>query len=182
MYNHLSKYSENRPENSKVLSISHSEILAKLLGFDEEQITDASYPEFNVLKLPFQDGEFDAVISDQVLEHVEGQPQLAINELFRVLKPNGIALHTTCFINPVHKCPNDYWRFTPDALALLTKKHGAVLDAGSWGNTLAWPFIFMGLRFQPIPHASWHPANWIANKNHSSWPIVTWVFTRKSNT
>jgi len=180
MYDHLSKYSEKRPENLKVLSISHSEGLAKLLGFSEQQITDASYPEFNVLELPFQDGEFDAVVSDQVLEHVEGEPQLAMNELFRVLKPNGIALHTTCFITPVHGCPNDYWRFTPDALKLLTKQHGNTLDLGGWGNPLAWPFILIGLRFQPIPNARWHPAHWLATKNSASWPIVTWVLTQKT--
>ena len=69
MYKHLSKYSENHPEHLKVLSISHSEYLATLLGFSEEQITDVSYPEFNVLQLPFADGEFDCVVSDQVLEH-----------------------------------------------------------------------------------------------------------------
>ncbi len=180
MYNHLSNYSKNYPGHLKVLSISHSEYLAKLLGFSDQQITDVSYPEFNVLQLPFADGEFDCVVSDQVLEHVEGEPQLAINELFRVLKPNGIALHTTCFINPVHKCPNDYWRFTPDALRLLTKQHGDVLDVGGWGNFLVWPFVFIGLRFQPIPDARWHPAHWIAIKNSSSWPIVTWVLTQKN--
>jgi len=180
MYKHLSKYSASRPENLKVLSISHSEGLAKLLGFSDQQITDVSYPEYNVLRLPFQDGEFDAVVSDQVLEHIEGEPQLAINELFRVLKSNGIALHTTCFINPIHECPNDYWRFTPDALKLLTKQHGDILDIGGWGSPLAWLFIFIGLRFQPIPDAPWHPAHWVATKNNPLWPIVTWVLSQKT--
>ncbi len=134
MYKRLSEYSEQRSEDLKVLSISHSQPLARLLGFNDRQITDVPYPEFNVLSLPFKDGEFDAVMSDQVLEHVEGDPHLAINELFRVLKPNGISLHTTCFINPVHGDPNDYWRFTPDALKLLTRQHGEILDVGGWGN------------------------------------------------
>jgi SAM-dependent methyltransferase len=162
------------------LSIGHSEHLAKLLGFSDKQITDVSYPEFNILRLPFKDGEFDAVVSDQVLEHVEGEPQLAINELFRVLKPEGISLQTTCFINPVHGSPNDYWRFTPDALKLLTKQHGDTLDVGGWGNPYVWPFVFIGLRKQAIPNARWHPANWLATKNNSRWPIVTWILTRKT--
>ena len=179
MYQHLSQYAEKRPEDWKVLSISHSEALAELLGFSEEQITDASYPDFNVMALPFQDGEFDCVVSDQVLEHVEGEPQLAMNELFRVLKPNGLALHTTCFINPAHGRPKDFWRFTPDALELLTEKNGEILDLGGWGNPLVWLFEFMGLRFQPIPDARWHPAHWLATKNHELWHIVTWVFAQK---
>jgi SAM-dependent methyltransferase len=182
MYKQLSKYSEPRPEDLKVLSISHSVGLARLLGFNDKQITDASYPEFNVLRLPFKDGEFDAVVSDQVLEHVEGEPQMAMNELFRVLKPNGISLHTTCFIHPLHGAPNDYWRFAPDALKLLTKQHGDVLDVGGWGNPYVWLFAFIGLRFQPIPNARWHPAHWLATKNTASWPIVTWILTKKTAT
>jgi SAM-dependent methyltransferase len=180
MYKHISKYSEPRAEGLKVLSISNSEVLARLLGFDDKQITDASYPKFNVLRLPFKDGEFDAVVSDQVLEHVEGEPQVAINELFRVLKMNGISLHTTCFMNPVHGCPNDYWRFTPDALKLLTKQHGDILDVGGWGNPYVLLFSLIGLRFQPIPDARWHPAHWLATKNNSRWPISTWVLTKKT--
>jgi len=36
----------------------------------------------------------------------------------------------------VHKNPGDYWSFTPDALALLTREHGDILDVGGWGNPL----------------------------------------------
>lgn len=179
MYKHLSKYAEPRPENLRVLSISRSQHLARLLGFNNKQITDVSYPEFNIFSLPFREGEFDAVVSDQVLEHVEGEPQRAIDEVFRVLRPNGISLHTTCFINPVHGCPNDYWRFTPDALKLLTKKHGDILDARGWGNPYVWLFVAMGLRFFPIPNSCWHPANWLATTNNLAWPIVTWVLVKK---
>ena len=180
MYNHLRQYSEPRSENLKVLSISHSENLARLLGFSDKQITDAAYPEFNVLELPFTDGEFDVVVSDQVLEHVEGEPQVAINELFRVLKSDGISLHTTCFINTIHGYPNDYWRFTPEALKLLVRHHGEVLDVGGCGNFYAWLYIILGLRSLPIPNVRWHPAHWLATKNQLTWPIVTWILCRKT--
>jgi SAM-dependent methyltransferase len=180
MYKHLSKYYEDRSGNMKVLSISHSGTIANLLGFKENQITDASYPEFNVFDLPFKNEEFDAIVSDQVLEHLEGDPYLAINEMYRVLKPSGIFLHTTCFINPIHGCPCDYWRFTPDALTLLAKSHGHVLDCGGWGNPFVWPFAMIGLRFVPIPNARWHPAHWLAMANNKSWPIVTWVLAEKN--
>ena len=107
MYKHLESFAEPRHHSAKVLSISHSEPLAHVLGFGDENITDASYPEVNVLELPYDDESFDAVISDQVLEHVEGDPQRAINEAYRVLKPSGISLHATCFITPLHRCPGD---------------------------------------------------------------------------
>lgn len=179
MYSRLARSAEPRAADLRALSISHSEPLAKLLGFADHQITDASYPECNILRLPFVNGLFDAVLSDQVLEHVEGDPQAAVDEVYRVLKPGGLCLHTTCFINPIHGAPNDYWRFTPEALRLLCGRQGEILELGGWGNPCVWVFAAMGLRQQPIPHARWHPAHWLATINHDAWPIVTWVLARK---
>lgn len=45
-------------------------------------------------RLPFEDSSMDAVISDQVFEHVLDYPQ-AIAELHRVVRPGGVFLH--CF-------------------------------------------------------------------------------------
>jgi len=180
MYRHLAVHRESRLLNDRVLSVSHSEGLARLLGWREAQITDAAYPDHSMFDLPFRDAEFDAVVSDQVLEHLEGEPQAAIDESFRVLKPGGLALHTTCFINPMHECPNDYWRFTPQALQLLTAKHGDIIECTGWGNPYVWLYSGMGLRFLPIPDAPWHPGHWVATKNDPAWPISTWVLTRKS--
>ena len=179
MYRKLSVHSVQRDPTLRVLSISHSERLGLLLGFKQEQITDASYPEANILKLPFKDGEFDAVVSDQVLEHVEGDPQHAIDETFRVLKPGGLLLHTTCFINPIHDGPSDFWRFTPEALKLLVGKQGEIIEVDGWGNPFIWVFIGMGLVYDPIPDARWHPAHWVATRNSSTWPAATWVLARK---
>lgn len=43
-------------------------------------------------RYPFEDGWFDVVLSDQVLEHVADLPALA-GEVFRVLRPGGVGLH-----------------------------------------------------------------------------------------
>jgi SAM-dependent methyltransferase len=50
------------------------------------QITDNPY------RLPFDDGFFDVVISDQVFEHVMDYPG-TIREIHRVLKPGGAFMH-----------------------------------------------------------------------------------------
>ena len=63
--------------------------------------------------LNFPDAAFDYVLSDQVLEHVEGNPQQAIDEGYRVLRPDGVAVHTTCFINPVHGAPRTFGALLP---------------------------------------------------------------------
>ncbi len=46
--------------------------------------------EGNAESLPFQDGEFDRVISTCLLHHVE-RPELVLSEVDRVLSPNGTA-------------------------------------------------------------------------------------------
>lgn len=178
MYRHLAQFDGAIPPG-RVLSISGSQSLCRVLGVADAAITDASYPEANVLDLPIEDAAFSGVVSDQVLEHIEGDPQRAVDECFRVLKPGGVAVHATCFMNPVHAAPGDFWRFTPDALRLLVAEHGTVLDAGGWGNPYIWPYAAAGLRFQPVPHARWHPFQKLATYNDPTWPVVTWVVAQK---
>lgn len=57
-------------------------------------------------------------IALETMEHVENI-QKAFKELYRVIKNNGILLVASPFIFPIHEVPNDYWRFTPKALAYL---------------------------------------------------------------
>ena len=45
------------------------------------------------------------------LEHVE-YPREALEQVYRVLKPDGITLITSVMNFPVHDYPYDYWRFT----------------------------------------------------------------------
>lgn len=162
-----------------MLSISHSERLCQILGFSDEDITAGNYPEVNVLSLPYQDNEFDFVVSDQVLEHVEGSPQQAVRETYRVLKPGGLAVLTTCFINPIHAAPSDFWRFTPAALKLLHKEFSEVIEVGSWGNEYVWYLVRLGLRYDGVPHARWHPVHLVASWNDDEWAISVWIVARK---
>lgn len=180
MYKRLGEIGEGFPNRiGRVLSISHSRKLCDILGLQPTEVVEANYPERNILSLNFSDGAYDFVLSDQVLEHVEGDPQQAVNESRRVLRPGGIVVHTTCFINPIHGVPKDFWRFTPDALSLLCREFTEILECGGWGNFEAWLLIRDGLRWDGIPHAPWHPLHRIAMKNDPMWPIVTWVVARK---
>ena len=114
MYNRLSCIGTALPiRGGRVLSISHSAKLCDILGLQPTEVVEANYPDYNMISLDFPNESFDFVVSDQVLEHVEGNPQQAIDECWRVLRPGGIVVHTTCFINPIHDEPNDYWHFTP---------------------------------------------------------------------
>ena len=63
-------------------------------------------------------GSFDAVFSGAVLEHL-AMPWLVAAEINRVLRLGGITYHITPQAWPVHEEPNDFWRFTDEALKLL---------------------------------------------------------------
>ena len=180
MYRRLGLLGDRLPfRNGRVLSISHSEELINVLRLEPDEVVPANYPEHSLLSLDFPDASFDFVLSDQVLEHVEGSPYDAVSECQRVLRPGGIAIHTTCFINPVHLAPGDFWRFTPDALSLLHAGWSEIMEAGGWGNFRVWSVARHGLRFVGVPHAKWHPLHRIAVENDPRWPIVTWVAARK---
>ena len=180
MYRRLEEVGHSFPSRGgRVLTISRSSHLCNLLGLRPESVTEADFPEHNLLSLKFPDESFDFVLSDQVLEHIEGNPQQAIDESWRVLRPGGIAVHTTCFINPVHEAPNDYWRFTPMALRLLTRRFTRIIECDGWGTFEAWLLVRDGMRWDGIPHATWHPLHRIAVRNDPAWPIVTWVVAQK---
>lgn len=167
------------PESPKVLSVSHSLELCERLNLKQPKITEANYPEFNLLKLDFPDNQFDFIISDEVMAHIEGDPQAAVNESYRVLKPDGIAIHTSCLIHPIHDKPGDFWRFTPDGLRLLCRPFSKIINVGGWGNFYVWFLDSMGLRFLPIPNAKWHPLHKMAMRQNPKWPVVTWVIAQK---
>lgn len=180
MYRRLADIGPELSLAGRVLSISHSENLCEIMKVRTTEIVRANYPEQSMLRLGFPDGSFDVVVSDQVLEHVEGSPQRAIDESFRVLRSGGVAVHTTCFINPIHEFPGDYWRFTAKGLDLLCKDHGDVIEAGQWGNRRAWFYVSLGLRGERVPRWRWHPLHKAAVANNPAWPIVTWVVVRKA--
>ena len=103
MYKKLSELPVRIPNGGKILSVSQSSNLCSVIGINPTELVEADYPEHNILCLNFASDYFDFVLSDQVLEHVEGNPEQAIDECFRVLRPGGIAVHTTCFVNPIQE-------------------------------------------------------------------------------
>jgi SAM-dependent methyltransferase len=63
---------------------------------------------------------FEVVLCTEVLEHLP-EPQRAVDEMYRVLKPGGTLLLTTRFLFPIHDAPHDYFRFTKYGLRYLLR-------------------------------------------------------------
>jgi 2-polyprenyl-3-methyl-5-hydroxy-6-metoxy-1,4-benzoquinol methylase len=68
-------------------------------------------------------GNYDFVLSSQVLEHVL-DPAFYLSECFRVLKPGGKLLVTTHGTFWDHACPHDYWRWTAYGLRQAVENAG----------------------------------------------------------
>lgn len=168
------------PMKGKILGISGINNFYPFLDMKNAKLTEAKYPEVDMQNLPYEDNSFNFVISDQVIEHLE-DPKKAIKESYRVLKKNGIAIHTTCFINYIHLCPEDFWRLSPAALRYLCKDFSEILNCEGWGNRIAILLCFLSnrFRFARIPETKWSIRYLIANYNEEQYPIVTWVVAKK---
>lgn len=182
MYRALNgKLADRDGQGKRVLSVSGSGYLARNAGLHVAEVFDARFPSFSVENLPFNDEEFDFVISDQVLEHVRGPLGDAVAEMMRVLRPGGAFIHTTCFMNLVHGAPSDYWRFTTDGLRELFRSHGREIETGAWGNRTAMLLLEGGNRFLPVPNDPDNPIHQIATRLEPHWPITVWVSGLRSD-
>ena len=74
-------------------------------------------------KLPFPDASFDAVICNQVLEHVF-EPDEFVAEIARVLRAGGRLLLTVPFVWDEHEQPRDYGRYSSFGLSALLARNG----------------------------------------------------------
>ena len=82
-------------------------------------------------RLSFADNSVGTAVLLDTLEHVQDPPR-AMHEVYRVLKPGGIAVATSVMDLFIHNEP-DYWRFTPDAFKYLFRPFGETL-VGYQGN------------------------------------------------
>jgi len=135
IFNFFDKFSKKENFKNKIaIEIGGSEgSVRKILEtFGVDYKVAPNYPEIDIHHLPYKDNSFDFLILDQVLEHVE-KPWIAVEEVFRVLKPGGICIATAPFLYGYHPSPKDYFRYTPDGWRSLFSKF-EILEADGWGN------------------------------------------------
>lgn len=84
--------------------------------------------------LGLRDNSVGTSILLDTVEHVQHFWR-ASQEVYRILKPGGMAIFTSVMYFPIHACPSDYWRFTPEGFRVLGEpfEHTIVESAGLTG-------------------------------------------------
>jgi len=106
------------PQDCRYVGIDHGESAGNFDMSANKEIILYSGEVF-----PCGDGEFDAILHTEVLEHVF-QYRKFLLECRRVLKPGGEMMFTVPFQARFHFAPHDYFRYTPSALNALLEEAG----------------------------------------------------------
>lgn len=105
----------------------------------------------DLVRLPFADGAFDAVLNLVVLEHTS-DPGRVLAELARTLRPGGRLLLALPQEWEIHQVPHDYFRFTRFGAALLLERAGfrsyTIEPAGGFFTLLGRRVLMSALFFQ----------------------------------
>lgn len=100
--------------------------------------------------LPIEDEVADTIVSLSVMEHL-CEPQMMLNEAFRILKKDGTIVLQVPWQWWLHELPHDYFRFTPSGLRYMFQKAGfseMIIEAQS-GFFTTWivKFNYFSARF-----------------------------------
>ncbi len=105
------------------------------LPVSAQKFKQVSFRQVSVPPLPFEDNCFDAVVSFQVIEHIE-EDEALVKEIHRVLKPGGVLVLTTP--NRTMSLTRNPWHvreYTPGELKALLNRYFAKTDMqGVYGN------------------------------------------------
>jgi len=169
----------------KIMNLSIGEFISKLniekleaveiSGTDNsiynwKSYTSYLYPDFDLLDPGQITKQFDVVLCEQVLEHVQ-DPFHATRTLYDLTIPGGVLVISTPFLIRLHGMPDDYWRFTPSAIVILLEKAGfEAIEVHTWGNKRAVRNNLNNWQNYRFYHSL---------RNNLSIPVVVWAFARK---
>ncbi len=109
----------------------------------------------SALDLPLRDECLDSILCLQVLEHVP-DPERALREFYRCLKPGGVLLLSVPHLAYLHNEPHDYFRFTHYGLRAILSRAGfqdiEIVPAGGLLSFLGHiPSLVIKAVFAPLP-------------------------------
>jgi ubiquinone/menaquinone biosynthesis C-methylase UbiE len=124
---------------------------------EEDNNSSCLFGVTNIVRLPFLEGTYDAVICSEVLEHVDS-PKESIKELIRVLKPGGILALSVPRFFPEWVCwrlskgyqemPGGHVRiFKHNTLKKLATSEGMSYMSFHWAHGLHSPYWWLQCLF-----------------------------------
>lgn len=98
--------------------------------------------------LPIENEVADTVISLSVMEHLR-EPQMLLNEAYRILKQGGTIILQVPFMWQVHEAPYDYFRYTRYGLHYMFEKAG-FQDIEVYPQTGFWVMWTLKFNYQTV--------------------------------
>lgn len=95
----------------------------------------------DIHSLPISDNSADTIICSAVLEHVK-DPRIAVQEIWRVLKPGGLAFCYMPFMCGFHASPDDYSRLTLEGMKILFNEFNIIELGVGGGPTSGFLWLF----------------------------------------
>lgn len=125
--------SEKNPDNENILVIcigSGYEKIFKRKFSVYQEVCHVGLPHIgtvdvigDAMRLPLQDASVDVMFSSGVFEHISN-PELAMKEALRVLKPGGMIYADIPFMRGYHAEPVDYQRYTYSGIETVFARNG----------------------------------------------------------
>ena len=111
------------------------------------QRTGLPVREGSLHALPFPDASFDAVTVSDVLYHRDADPEKALPEIRRVLKPGGVFVSSEVAFEWLRSYHDEQVhtarRFTRGAMNVLLRKHGFSPERSSYWNFFLLPVLVL---------------------------------------
>jgi len=99
-----------------------------------------------------------------------------LDEIYRVLRPDGVLVMSTPFFFRIHEFPHDYWRFSPAAYEALLEKYPSKIVG--WHGTKNRPANVWSIAFRE-GRAAITPAQYLCYRQlmtrYAKEPDTTWT-------
>lgn len=145
--------------------------------FPEISWETRKYPPYDITDPKAFEKNWDIILADQVLEHVQ-RPWDAIKNIGE--HTNKLAIITVPFLIGIHPAPHDYWRMTPRTINDLAWPYFPNREFGSWGTIKGnyWHSIYnrTSVLFASVPEKEIEAELY---DNQPKKPFVIWTILKK---
>lgn len=164
---------------SRTLSISGSEALITVLGVRARDVDHASFPQHDLRDLhAIDDDSYDLVVSDQVPEHIEGEPRGCRGGESPRRASGGSGRTHHLLHEPGQPSSGGFLAIQPRVSQMATERRRRDRRRGL-GKPLGRPYHGNWLALRAGTGRTMAPLQRIATWNDPDWPIVAWVVARK---